>query len=82
MALRILSGSNGMLAKDLGDLAGQIKLRTGDTVVEDVAVGRAVFEQLITQGYSAFTTVDGAGRKLEVFEPEVEIVMTRPIAGG
>jgi len=86
--LRILNG--GMLGNILGDLVAPSKLQKGDAVLtcetkEEVAVGRAAFERLLTQGYTAIE-LDKNNKTLgsvQGFKEDAEtIILFGPVAGG
>lgn len=89
--IRILNGNNARLRNLLGDLADKVEVRRGDAVVtceteDQIAVGRAVFERLITQGHAGFAVREGTGKskKIEEWDPESNpfVVMVGPLAGG
>lgn len=80
--IRILNGNSEQLIRELGELAAGLEFRIGDVVVQDDVVCRAVFERMITHGYVPMTTAKGTGQKVDFYDPEVEIVFVRPLAGG
>ena len=92
MELRILNGNSPKLRRLLGPLAGKVEIKRGDAFLEvateeNIAVGRAVFETLLTQGYTANAfPKEGTGEHERVTEfPGIEmwrVVMFGPIAGG
>ena len=89
--IRILNGNNARLKALLGDLVASIEVKRGDAVLtcdteEKTVIGRAVFEKLLTQGYTAFSVQEGIGVSETVKELDQAtyplIVMVGPIAGG
>ena len=92
MELRIVNGNSPKLRGLLGPLADKVEIKRGDAFLEvsteeSVEVGRAVFESLITQGYTANAfPKEGTGEHERVTEfpgPDTwRVVMFGPIAGG
>jgi hypothetical protein len=90
--LRILKGNSNRLNILLGDLANGLKLKAGDTILtceteEQVAVGRAVFEKLLTAGNYTAVAIDPVTKetkgRLTEYDPNAElVVLFGPIAGG
>ena len=89
--LRILNGNPARLQSLLGNLATDLELRAGDTVLtceteEQVAVGRAVFEQLLTSGYTAIAVnpvTRATEARLLAYDPAADmVVLFGPVAGG
>jgi hypothetical protein len=90
--LRILNGNVARLKGLLGDLANDLEIKAGDTLLaceteEQIEVGRAVFEKLLTGGgYTAIQvnpeTKETIGRLTE-FDPQADlVVLFGPVAGG
>ena len=91
MQIRILNGNNARLRTLLGDLAAHVEIKRGDAVLtcdtdEQLMVGRAVFEALLTGGYTAFSVEEGTGVSEAVKELDKAtyplVVIVGPIAGG
>jgi len=89
--IRILNGDVARLRRLLGDLANRLEMRAGDAVLvmdteDQVAVGRAVFERLLTEGHVAFSVEKGAGgrARIDSYDPAEHpfVVMVAPLAGG
>ena len=90
--IRILNGNNARLRALLSDLATSAEIKQGDAILtcdteEQLQVGRAIFEKLLTTGgYTAFSVQEGTGESEMVKELDKAtyplIVMMGPIAGG
>ena len=89
--IRILNGNNAHLRALLGGLAAYVEVKRGDALFncvteEDLAVGRAVFEKLLTQGHTAFSVKEGTGESEMVKELDRAtwplVVIVGPNAGG
>ncbi len=90
--IRILNGNNARLRALLGNLATSVEMKRGDamltcTTEEQMLVGRAVFDKLLTTGgYAAFSVQEGTGESEMVKELDKAayplIVIVGPIAGG
>ncbi len=90
--IRILNGNNARLRALLGNLAASVEMKRGDALLtcetdEQLIVGRAVFEKLLTTGnYTAFSVQEGTGESEMVKELDKAayplIVIMGPIAGG
>lgn len=87
--LRILN--NGNLNHLLGEeLAAKLNIKSGDTTVqleteEQIEVGRAVFEALISQGWAGYAVSETGQteKKLDKFDPSTfRTVMFSPVVGG
>ena len=90
--IRILNGNNARLRALLGDLAAHVEMKRGDAMLtceteEQLMVGRAIFEKLLTTGgYTAFSVQEGTGESEMVKELDKAtyplIVIVGPNAGG
>ena len=89
--IRILNGNNARLRALLGDLAAHFEMKKGDALLncvteEDLVVGRAVFEKMLSQGHTAFSVEEGTGESEMVKELDQAtwplVVVVGPIAGG
>lgn len=92
--IRILNGNPARLRELLGDLEEHVELRPGDALLEvdvekdaDTTVSRAVFERLITSGYSAFAVSGEPGRPSEIvreYDPakHPRVLMVAMLVGG
>ncbi len=90
--IRIQNGNNSRLRALLGDLAAHVEVKRGDAILacdteEQLLVGRAIFEKLLTTGgYTAFSVQEGTGESEMVKELDQAtyplIVIMGPIAGG
>ena len=90
--IRIQNGNNARLRAILVDLATHIEMRRGDALLtcdteEQLLIGRAVFEKLLTTGgHTAFSVQEGTGESEMVKELDRAtyplIVIMGPIAGG
>lgn len=91
--IRILNGNNHRLRALLGEeLASKVNIRKGDAVLTcdpevetDKAVGRAIFEKLLTQGHTAYEVKEaGENEQISEWNPvnQAVVVMVGPIVGG
>ncbi len=90
--IRILNGNNTRLRALLGDLATHVEMKRGDALLtcdtqEQLLVGRAVFDKLLTTGgYTAFSVQEGTGESEMVKKLDQAtyplIVIIGPIGGG
>lgn len=88
--LKIINGNSTRLRTILAGLAPDLKVQAGDTVLvckteQETAVGRAVFERLLTEGYTAIK-VDPVTKKTEgrisEFDPEAGLVVIWGLVAG
>lgn len=84
--IRILNGNSLRLQALLGDLVQHVTIRLGDAIVDtDVEVSRAVFEKLLTQGYTAYQIKETGESKGPVynFDPSAwKTIIFGPVGGG
>lgn len=84
--IRILNGNPARLESILKELSRYVEMKSGDAIVDtEVGVSRAIFERLITEGYTAYKVDETGGSQGPVneFDPLAwKTVMFGPVGGG
>lgn len=84
--IRILNGNPARLESILKELSQYVELKSGDAIVDtEVGVSRAIFERLITEGYTAYQVKETgeSNGPINVFDALAwKTIMFGPVGGG